>query len=142
MNAFPQPPSSDSEIFDIPTIDASFTIVDQSVVSLESRRDNPAPIRAVNILAGNGIKIRVERGCRQSVGRAKLADIVIPTDGMLSRQHLSLECTGEQIVVRDLGSMNGTFVNGRRVQLARLRNHDQIIAGSTVFTVRVEYESE
>lgn len=38
--------------------------------------------------------------------------------------------------VWDLGSCNGTYVNGRRVQRARLRRGDELLLGETVVRVR------
>lgn len=96
-------------------------------------------IRAVEISSANGFKFRLECGSLRTVGRGRGVDVQILSDGMLSRNHMSFECNAEHVVVRDLGSTNGTFVNGQRVQSARLCNGDQIIAGLTVFIVKVEY---
>lgn len=73
------------------------------------------------------------RGERISVGRSTLNDIAYRTDLSLSRWHLVFERDGEYWTVRDLGSKNGTFVNGARV-IARqvLRSGDRIVAGYTV----------
>jgi len=54
------------------------------------------------------------------VGRAAPSDLVYSKIRGLSRRHLSLETAGGQWVVRDLGSRNGTFVNGVRVTEARV----------------------
>lgn len=80
---------------------------------------------------------RIQPKERCSVGRTQQADIVAPLDAKMSRSHFSIECGRDHGVVRDLGSTNGTYVNGR---LARgetiVRDGDQITAGSSVFTVR------
>jgi pSer/pThr/pTyr-binding forkhead associated (FHA) protein len=52
------------------------------------------------------------------VGRARDCDIFIPSDNdtmAASRHHCLLEINPPSIRVRDLGSMNGTFVNGQRI---------------------------
>lgn len=49
-----------------------------------------------------------------TVGRSRHCNVSI-SDASVSRQHVVLEPTGRTIRVRDLGSSNGTFVNGRRV---------------------------
>lgn len=73
------------------------------------------------------------RGERMSVGRSDLNDIVCRTDPSLSRWHLVFERDGEDWTVRDLGSKNGTFVNGVRVADGKcLRPGDRIMTGYTV----------
>jgi hypothetical protein len=73
------------------------------------------------------------QGERIFVGWSTLNDIAYRTDPSLSRWHLVFERDGEDWTVRDLGSKNGTFVNGVRV-IARqvLRSGDRIMAGYTV----------
>jgi eukaryotic-like serine/threonine-protein kinase len=56
----------------------------------------------------------------------------------LSRDHFLIEINPPRCEIRDLGSTNGTFVNDRRVERARLKSFDQIAAGQSVFRVRVE----
>ncbi len=53
-------------------------------------------------------------------------------DRIVSKEHCIIELRGEQFVLRDLGSLNGTFVNGDRVIGERLLRHgDEIALGST-----------
>jgi phosphoserine phosphatase RsbU/P len=71
------------------------------------------------------------------VGRSESVHLSLPEDTMLSRQHLAFEWTGSGWQVRDLGSKNGTSVNG--VSLVRekaLTPGDKIVAGRLV----LEYE--
>jgi hypothetical protein len=67
---------------------------------------------------------------RVVLGRSKEADVRVP-DQNVSRRHaeLRLEDGGYSIV--DLGSTNGTIVNGKRVDRARLEEGDRITLGST-----------
>src|SRR5689334_4805107 len=57
-----------------------------------------------HVIAGTGV----------TVGRREPADIVLP-DSEVSRAHCRLVVRDEELWVRDLGSTNGTFVNGERV---------------------------
>jgi len=65
-----------------------------------------------------------------SLGRAHTNDLCFPEDASLSRAHLVLEAVGDGWRVRDLGSKNGTLVNGVHVSEDRnLRPGDRIQAG-------------
>src|SRR5215813_10753359 len=53
-------------------------------------------------------------------------------DKIASKEHCVVEQRGSQFVLRDLGSLNGTFVNGQRVNGERpLRHGDEIELGQT-----------
>lgn len=53
------------------------------------------------------------------------------TDDRVSRRHARLERRGESVIITDLGSSNGTLVNGRLVEEAELREGDVITFGKT-----------
>ena len=55
---------------------------------------------------------------RSTIGSSETADLVV-SDGSVSRVHALLEWLGGSWFVQDLGSRNGTFVNGERVQVMR-----------------------
>jgi len=67
-------------------------------------------------------------------GRAANNDIVIH-DPTLSRHHCRFFFKGNELWVADLGSANGTLINGRAVAEARLRVRDRVAVGDTVFRV-------
>ena len=81
-------------------------------------------------------------GEKTVIGRRQDCQLRIPTKDV-SRQHCVLIMDGTSIVAKDLGSSNGTFVNGRRVQQYRLASGDQIQVGSTLmlFTSPAEAQS-
>ena len=81
--------------------------------------------------------VRVAAGETQTIGRGISADVAIQVDKRMSRQHFSVACVSGRGILRDLDSTNGTFVNGRPVDSADLLDGDQIIAGSTAFTVHL-----
>jgi hypothetical protein len=60
------------------------------------------------------------------------------SDGEVSRRHSVIEVFGrDMIFLRDLGSTNGTYHNGRRILVARLRSGDTIGVGKTVLKLHV-----
>ena len=66
------------------------------------------------------------------VGRAPTCDLSV-SDPTISRRHAELLCDEEQVTLRDLGSSNGTFVNGRKVAAATLEVDDLIAFGKVAF---------
>lgn len=73
---------------------------------------------------------------RTSVGRDASADIQIDDSG-LSRKHFEILWDGAKAGIRDLGSTNGTIVDGRSITESPLQNESQISAGRSVFTFRI-----
>jgi pSer/pThr/pTyr-binding forkhead associated (FHA) protein len=64
------------------------------------------------------------------IGRAPSCDIVLPNDQLASRRHSLLEYDGVRYTVRDLGSSNGTYVNGEEIrQTIVLNDGDNITVG-------------
>ncbi len=64
------------------------------------------------------------------------ADVALPDDGAISARHAVLERYGERIVLRDLGSTNGTAVNGVPVEgSVVLAEGDVLRMGQTDFRV-------
>jgi hypothetical protein len=75
------------------------------------------------------------------LGRDNTADIILDDPG-ISRQHTEIRVTsdGPHLVtnIRDLGSTNGTFVNGERITSQRLADGDRVNVGRTVLIFRAE----
>ncbi len=69
-----------------------------------------------------------------SVGRSSVSTIVLKSDDYASGRHAQLTRHGGLLYVEDLGSTNGTFVNGHKtVGATPLRNGDTVRVGSTTF---------
>ena len=73
------------------------------------------------------------------IGRREDCDLRIPL-GEVSRKHCRLIRDGDTLKLEDLGSSNGTFLNGSRVQEALLSPGDTIQVGPVVFVVQVDGE--
>jgi HD-GYP domain-containing protein (c-di-GMP phosphodiesterase class II)/pSer/pThr/pTyr-binding forkhead associated (FHA) protein len=74
-------------------------------------------------------------GTRLTVGRGAQCEIHL-NDQAVSRRHCTIEVHEPDLIVTDLGSANGTYVNERLVQTASLRRGDLIRVGSTILEVR------
>ena len=74
------------------------------------------------------------------IGRDASAHLYLPEDRFFSRHHCLLEIAPPRCFLRDLGSTNGTFVNGQRVNEAFLTSGDRIQGGETVLEVEVQSE--
>ncbi len=69
-----------------------------------------------------------------SIGRSSASDIVLKSDDYASGRHARLTLHGGLLYVEDVGSTNGTFVNGRKaVGATPLRGGDTVRIGSTTF---------
>jgi hypothetical protein len=87
-----------------------------------------------------GETARVAPGRVFNVGRAADADLVIDDDPHVSAMHFRLHYRDSEWWLEDLGSRNGTFVNGVPVRQTALHHHDQVVAGDTSFRIRISAE--
>ncbi len=69
------------------------------------------------------------------IGRGFGADVQLD-DIYVSRRHCEIVAAKGVLVVHDLGSKNGTFVNGVRTELSPLRHGDVLTVGGLNFTVQ------
>ena len=81
--------------------------------------------------------LRLAVGAIKTVGRGPRADFAVDAT-LLSRVHCRLTATSDDLVVEDLESTNGTFVNDRRVTRAALADGDRVRLGRLVFAVSKE----
>jgi pSer/pThr/pTyr-binding forkhead associated (FHA) protein len=92
-----------------------------------------------------GASVRVMRGFYQGlelpldrnwmvIGRGRSADIVI-AEPTISRAHAVIGCDAEGFFVQDMGSTNGTRVNGERSGKARLSDRDEVLLGKLLLQV-------
>jgi sigma-B regulation protein RsbU (phosphoserine phosphatase) len=78
---------------------------------------------------GKNVTVPLDRD-RITLGRSSANELCYPDDAGLSRQHLALTRLGEQWQVEDLGSKNGTVLNGKRIEKPTpFKEGDRISAG-------------
>ncbi len=75
------------------------------------------------------------------VGRSVACDLPV-RDPTVSRRHAELELADGGLYLRDLGSTNGTFLNGERLREAVAHPGDQVAFGRSVFDVRDDAEAD
>ena len=81
------------------------------------------------------------KGGELAIGRSRACDIPIK-DPSVSRRHVLVKADAGRILVKDLGSSNGTFVNGGRIeQGGELHNGDSLMLGDAELKARVVGES-
>jgi hypothetical protein len=86
---------------------------------------------ALAVLAGAAAGSVIPLALAQVTLGREGADVVLDDDEA-SRRHTELTVQGETAMIRDLGSTNGTFVEGRRVKQHVLRNQSEFRIGSHV----------
>ncbi len=68
------------------------------------------------------------------VGRAEQCDVVITGSKKISRRHCCLVQSDSTYLIRDLGSTNGVWINGKRVDMeGEMRDGDQVAIGDVQF---------
>jgi two-component system cell cycle response regulator len=91
------------------------------------KRDRAYLVVLAGASVGEMYKIEVEKTV---IGRGQNAQIRLLDDG-ISREHAQLVIQGERVVLEDLGSTNGTYCNGLKVDRKELVDGDKILVGST-----------
>jgi hypothetical protein len=68
------------------------------------------------------------------VGRSSDVDLIL-LEGMVSRRHARFVLKEGELIVEDLGSTNGTFVNGEKISRRRLQEGDRVLVGTSILKV-------
>src|SRR4051812_19082143 len=68
------------------------------------------------------------------IGRSSDLDMVLVED-MVSRKHAKITTDNHVVTIQDLGSTNGTFVNGEKVRKADLKDGDRILIGTSIIKI-------
>jgi pSer/pThr/pTyr-binding forkhead associated (FHA) protein len=76
----------------------------------------------------DSVTFRLPPGSVKTIGRSPGAEFIVDA-ALVSRLHCQLTATADALQVKDLDSTNGTFVNGRRVKAAELREGDRLSVG-------------
>jgi len=97
----------------------------------------PRPL-ALRFISGKyqGGEFPLIQGRDIHIGRSNDLDMVLAED-MVSRRHARITYQTDEILIEDLASTNGTFVNGEKVKRSRLREGDRVLIGTSILKVVV-----
>ncbi len=123
---------------------------DGEATSVTPRRRSTDPGPEANVILishpkgeGLGTRYRFRPGSTVVLGRAKSADVSLPEVSALSRRHASLTYRIESVILEDLKSTNGTFVNDVRIEEPTLlKSGDRFQIGSVHFKFLQERDVE
>ncbi len=102
------------------------TAEDDALSLADLRIEGPAlVVRAGGGRAGESF---FPSGERTVIGRSPECDVFLD-DVTVSRRHAELVQAGDTFTISDLGSLNGTFVNRRRIETAELEDDDEVQIG-------------
>ena len=93
------------------------------------------------VILGKTIKRRVPLRLPAVLGRSRGADVTV-THPLISRRHCEIYADHGLLMVRDLTSLNGTMVGGRRIESAPLLPNGEFTIGSLTFRVVYEYDGK
>ncbi len=106
-----------------------FALADGSSSGFGEAVEFDGPVLAVRGGGPTGVAFPIPRTGIVTIGRSPESDIFLD-DITVSRNHSQLEHRIEGLVLRDLGSLNGTYVNRRRIHdEERLQNGDEVQIG-------------
>ena len=94
------------------------------------------PRYALRFISGKyqGGEYPLAEGQEIVIGRSSELDMVL-VEEMVSRKHARIALSDGTISIEDLGSTNGTFVNGEKVQQGTLREGDRVLIGTNILKV-------
>ncbi len=94
----------------------------------------------LEIVSGYGIGQRIVVGAGEVAEVGRATGVGYPPDPHMSSRHFAIACDDGQCRIRDLGSINGTFVNGTKISEATLKDGDRIEAGKSIFVVSLRHD--
>ena len=109
---------------------AAEAAVEAAGIAASEREAGPVPSGAlVRVMCGfyEGLEVPIDRDW-MVIGRGRSADVVI-AEASISRAHAAIGYDGEGFFMQDLGSTNGTRVNGTRETRARVAGGDELQLG-------------
>jgi len=131
-------PSCMKRLSERPPAEPGAAAPDLRTQELASAGPPPGPALPLRIepKGGEPLDLEVPPGGRLELGRSPGGEGIALPDSALSRRHCAIVDEGGALFVEDLGSRNGTFVNGERIVRRALRPGDEIVIGESRIFVR------
>ena len=86
-------------------------------------------------------RFNIKEGWNLTIGRGAEADVIVDNTA-ISRQHTSIQLRDDSYMLTDLGSLNGTFVNGERIKdTVFVSNRDNIKLGKFELAIAKDDEN-
>jgi len=100
------------------------------------------PLYVLRFISGKyqGGEFPLSSGSEIVIGRSSDLDMVLVED-MVSRRHAKIAMNDGNVILQDLGSTNGSFVNGEKVKRIRLRDGDRVLIGTSIIKLIKRNES-
>ena len=88
---------------------------------------------ALKFISGRylGAEFPISNNSEILIGRSPELDLVLAED-KVSRKHAKIRLDGQDLQIIDLGSTNGTYVNGERIRRQQLNPDDRILIGTSI----------
>jgi GGDEF domain-containing protein len=109
-------------------------ITNTRVTSSPAPATEPQRIYLMGIAGGQAGVVHKVDGPRTVLGRAPGAQLRVTDDG-ISREHAEIVLENGHVIVHDLSSTNGTFVNGARTESREIHDGDKLSIGNATFVV-------
>jgi pSer/pThr/pTyr-binding forkhead associated (FHA) protein len=109
---------------------------------VQGREQGRRVVRLISASADADLKIELQAGVNK-VGRQRNGNHIVLVSGEVSRFHAEVTVGDSEINVRDLGSANGTFINGQRIQEGKLEAGDTVaFSNQFAFEVQIDMKME
>ncbi len=117
------------------------TIPEIGAIPLADRKGRRV-VRLISATQETDLTIELQPGVNK-IGRQRNGNHIVLVSGEVSRFHAEVEVREDAILIRDLGSSNGTFINGERVEQGRLESGDRVsFSNQFNFQLQVEMAME
>lgn len=97
---------------------------------------SPRAVAWLVVVRGRNVGRDMRLGRVTTIGREGLQNTIVLDDSAVSAFHVKIRLERGRFVLYDLGSTNGTTINGRRVQKQTLMDGDEVVVGRTTFVFK------
>jgi len=127
---YPIKDTDDIQFSSIGAIKLTFDPDKYPAASKQEYQKGPQISESGNVFGTTDIIDKVRQKGSVIIGRSGECDVVLPDQNTISRRHARIERKGNDFILSDLGSLNGTYLNGRRISgSVKVQESDTIFIG-------------